>query len=72
MNETSPHQKQEHLLNEKNLAEIRAKNALSEIEHLTTSFKKQQIRNKEENNVKTLSQKELKVNKIEINKFKRN
>ena len=61
-NETLQQQKREILLNEKNLAETRAKSAYADIEHLTVGFKKQQEnQNRGETHVKRLSQKELNV-----------
>ncbi len=61
-NETLQQQKREILLNEKNLAETRAKSAFADIEHLSVGFKKQQEnQHREETHVKRLSQKELNV-----------
>ncbi len=70
-NEIILEKKQENFINEKKLAEKRAKSALADIEHLTNNFNRQQEnKNREEANLKTLSKNELKVKIFEYNKKK--
>lgn len=66
-NEIALQQKQENFINEKKLAEKRAKSALADIEQLTTNFNKQQEnKNRDVANLSTLSKNELKVKIFEF------